>query len=662
MQINQIQSTANKVERNINNNKNPNFKGVGAMQVIDTISRGTSNAIENGGLFVSFTLQDMLGTNLPRPIMGLMRNKKENKGQANKKFAAKELVREFMTGPSMFIIPATILGIGKKVLGKTIDVPMSFIKNFGKIHADNFGRIHTDTLSKSTEEFFSASFEEIFSNAHLEPDAAKSKAAEFAKRLNDSLSDKKKLSETVSNLSKEFTDLAKNNTVNAAFDNYTAATVKDSSSSFKNVIKYMTSYADDILPKAKNLLSKEDITKLASNKALVRFGTNAAMFGAVLSFLQVIPKLYNKAEGQENAGLKGLMKEETLGDDSKTKNDKNAKNPSFGASPVQVVEQMTKKNFLGKLVGALEFDSLNMSFPIMGLTMAIGLILPRMKNAKDKYDREEIARRDVTSCLVMLLGEKMMRKGFSKLNEKKSGFVLAQKPENFANKSNLEKVVQYLRPVKGVRILSTPEIVSKYSGIDKYKNGIVDFCNFISGQNGNLSKVFGSEKESAQIVDDLLKTNGSSLATADNKTITDVLTKAKDSDAVKKLCKLFSEPKVKPNDKLNSVAKFLKEHNILSENSKLYQKLANSTKVELNAWAQKAKTMNDRFTAFSVLLLVPLLLGFALPFINERSTKKKVKEENELNKQTLINSFNLYNPAFLQKDDKAKEIFSSFAK
>ena len=64
----------NNTKLNINNNKTnstPAFKGLGGL---DTFCLGLANLIENGGLFVSFTLQDMLGTNLPRPIMGLKRN------------------------------------------------------------------------------------------------------------------------------------------------------------------------------------------------------------------------------------------------------------------------------------------------------------------------------------------------------------------------------------------------------------------------------------------------------------------------------------------------------------------------------------------------------------------------------------------------------------
>ena len=154
MQVNKVNTAVQKKftnqntlnnKKNINNNitpkQTPTFKGG-----IDSFCLGVADLIENGGLAISFTLQDMLGTNLPRPIMGLRRNTKENKGEKNLKFAAKELVREMLTGPSMFLIPMGMLAAGKKLIGKTIDVPMKFIKSFGGIYA-NYTKRESRTTS-----------------------------------------------------------------------------------------------------------------------------------------------------------------------------------------------------------------------------------------------------------------------------------------------------------------------------------------------------------------------------------------------------------------------------------------------------------------------------------------------------------------------------------
>ena len=83
MQINRINPGASgNTQRNNkakHNNTNTSFKG--PMVMVDKAALKVADLIENGGLFVSFTLQDMLGTNLPRPLMGLKRNAKENKGE-----------------------------------------------------------------------------------------------------------------------------------------------------------------------------------------------------------------------------------------------------------------------------------------------------------------------------------------------------------------------------------------------------------------------------------------------------------------------------------------------------------------------------------------------------------------------------------------------------
>ena len=58
-------------------------------------------------------------------------------------------------------------------------------------------------------------------------------------------------------------------------------------------------------------------------------------------------------------------------------------------------------------------------------------------------------------------------------------------------------------------------------------------------------------------------------------------------------------------------------------------KLTDLFKDKNNPWVTKARTLNARFTALSVLVLVPVFLGFMLPAINERATKKRIKEEQE---------------------------------
>lgn len=623
-----------KTKNNINNkynNKNTqpqSFKG-GAL---DGFSLWIADLIENGGLFVSFTLQDMLGTNIPRPLVGLFRNGKENKGEKNLKFAAKELVREMLTGPSMFLIPMGMLSVGKKAVGKTVNTPASFINDFGKIHAANPVNEAGKAITK--QDFFQNTFTEILKNANLDADTVTSKAKTYAEKLSGS-TDKKQLSETIANLSDDFVSVVKEHVDDVAFTDFTVAKLSEkSSASFKETVSHMMSYADDIVEKAAKQTDtsklSEYVKKLADKKVLSRAGMNIAMYAAVLSFLKIIPRLYNKAEGQENAGLKGLMKEETLNDKSlEQKQVENKSNPSFGSSaPKQaVIDTLTGngKGLAGKVFGKLaqwmEFEGYNVSFPQLLGIMGIGILLPRISQAKDKYDREEIVRRDLVTCATMCFAEKGLRKGFSKVNENSSGFVLVDKGKNFKQQGLAKRLFDYIRPIKGVQVLSTDQIVSKYSGIDKYNGGINGFCNFIDSQGGNLSKVFSLTDDAKQLAEKIV---GKSISGLDNKTIKESIAKNIDSDDVKNLTNLFANKD--------------------------------------NAWVKQAKTLNARFTALSVCLLVPAFLGVALPLINSRATKKRIKQEQAEKlaaQQSLVT--NTTTPNFFEQDQKANQVFGEIA-
>lgn len=594
---------------------------------LDTFSLWIANLIENGGLAVSFTLQDMLGTNLPRPFMGLMRNTKENNGEKNIKFALKELTREMLTGPSMFLIPMGMLAAGKPVFGETMNVPMKQIKALGDIHAANPLNEAGNVLTK--QDFYKNAFVEMIKNAKSEKTASKEtveKACEFAQTLANSLTqDKKTKKEFLGALSNDFSNIAKQYAVDAAHTDFTKATLSKTTVPFKEAIESVVAYADDVIPKVQGQdVSKisEMINKITNKKVITRLGTNIAMYAAVMGFLQIIPRLYNKAEGKGNAGLKGLMKEETLNDKSldqisNTKTEKQGKaNPSFGSS-AQVVNKLTGNNAIGKIAQAIEFEGPNVSFPLLLGIMGFGILLPRTVQAKDKYDREEILRRDLVTCAVMCFAEKELCKGFSKLNEIKSGLVLASKDKGFQQQSLAKKFFDYLRPIKGVKVLSTDQIVSKYSQIDKYKDGIKGFCEFIDGQGGNLGKVFSVDEKAKNIVQGLLQNEGKDIATADNATIKETIAKAINSDEVKNLTDLF--------------------------------------KNENNAWIKKAKTLNARFTALSVCALVPIFLGVALPFINEKATKKRIKEENKSNE---LNNTQISVNDYFNNLQKSNNIFS----
>ncbi len=333
MQITKITTTQPKQNSYNNISKKqstPSFKG------FDSFVVNVMEAIERGGLVASFTTQDMLGTNLPRPITALSRNKKENKGQKNKTFALKEALREFTTGPSMFIIPGIILSTAKKSVGKAVDVPTQFIKGMGEIYKSAPLTAEGAPIAKG--EFYKNVFENVLKNSttSLPEKELHAKAAEFAENL--VAIDKAKPKSFIKNLrgifeagsqqdlitelSDKFFLTIKANSEDALSD-FTIGTLDvgvdgvKKSAPFKKLIGYMRNYADDVVEKTTETINiqstkptLEKVTELINNinikRITGRFTLNLLMAGAVLCFLPFIPKIYNISK--DNPALRGLEK------------------------------------------------------------------------------------------------------------------------------------------------------------------------------------------------------------------------------------------------------------------------------------------------------------------------------------------------------------------
>ena len=332
MQITKI-TTGLKQNNNNNIHRNqatPSFKG------FDSLVVNVMDAIERGGLVASFTTQDMLGTNLPRPITALSRNKKENKGKKNKTFALKEALREFTTGPSMFIIPGIILTVAKKSVGKAMDIPSQFIKGMGEIYKAAPVTAQGAPIPKG--EFYKNVFENILKNSttSLAPDELKAKAAEFAENLVEIEKAKPKSflknfrgifvkgsqQDLITALSDKFFHTIKAHNDSSIVD-YTVGTLDvgvdgvKKSAPFKKLITYMRNYAGDVVEKTSETINvqsakptldkvKELINNANIKRITGRYTLNLIMAAAVLCFLPMIPKIYNVSK--DNPALRGLEK------------------------------------------------------------------------------------------------------------------------------------------------------------------------------------------------------------------------------------------------------------------------------------------------------------------------------------------------------------------
>lgn len=330
-------------------NKQPyrqNFKG------LDTAVITTMDAIERGGLFASFVSQDFLGAILPRPLAGLTRNKKENKGKNNTKFALKEVLREFITGPSMFLIPMGILALTKKHIGKTLDIPAEKIKGLGDIFKDT---VDTNKLADPKAlklDYYENVFKNILKTTiNLPDEAAADTAKDMAKELL-AMDPKNKtpfikvlkgdyekgtVQHIVNKLVQDFSDIVKKHSTNPGEDFFNAKIAtqiktegkeetKIISESFKKIIEHMADYADDVVAKTSQEASKglktnvkDFIENFNCKRVTQRFGLNIGMALAIVAFLSMTPRIYNR--GTENPGLIGLDTNTSPNDAAKKKGD-----------------------------------------------------------------------------------------------------------------------------------------------------------------------------------------------------------------------------------------------------------------------------------------------------------------------------------------------------
>lgn len=109
--------------------KQVSFSGSG-MPVVDGII-GFITWMENGGKAVEFTVTDCLAMIFPRTFQAYNRNSKEL-GHPNYKAGTEEALREFLTGPSMFLVPLGLVGLGNKMFGEASGIGFNKLRKFGE--------------------------------------------------------------------------------------------------------------------------------------------------------------------------------------------------------------------------------------------------------------------------------------------------------------------------------------------------------------------------------------------------------------------------------------------------------------------------------------------------------------------------------------------------
>ncbi len=560
------------------------------------------DGIDKGGFAASFIAQDGIGMVAPRIYEGLNRNRATDEngkktGPLNWEFARREGIREMLSGPSAFLIPLGIMGLIKKYSGTANNVHVNHIEALGENFAQYAGEnaSYIDNVGKFKKGYYTAVFRNVLDNStdnNLTERIVNKKADEYAEKLikvENLRADKKRkeAKKLYGELVEDYTNLRKS-TSNASVDEFGVTMKlkgnKTLDTNISRLTQSLTDYTNDAYQNTVKYLktgSKEKlaefINKFNKHRAGTRVFSNLGMWSAVVGFYALIPKLYNMGLKQD-PGLKGLETEN---------NTQDKKDVAFTGAFTKAGEAAMKSGGLSKLLSNFEFNGASMSVPAM-LTLLFGFCLPtRYTNAKSDKERKEILVRDISSFIAILFGAKALSRAFSGLFAKISGLALNIKPQN--HKGFFNKFKNYLSAGGGIEVLNSSQIVNKYSNVNKYRDGIQGFFNFLNENGGDLRKVLKIDPNIKSASESIMKRFGKkSLNEASVNEITEAFGKAKGSDELATIEKILSK----------------------SDN-----KLVN-----------RAKTLNSAFGFASTLVLVPVFMMWLARYC-ERMTKRAVEKE-----------------------------------
>ena len=591
------------------------------------------DGIARGGFIAAFLSQDFVGMVAPRVGKGLMRNREET-GELNWEFARREALRECISGPSVFVIPLTMLHFIKKA-GTANNVPVDYIKGFGEEFTKYAAKegVNFADKTKTKREFYTQVYENVLrtsTNGDKLPDDEISKEAKrFADELLEIENSKSKgffknirgkavegsKEDRLAKLTDEFIAIRKKHTTPGT-QHWNAEMSTESGKSivehFKGFTRKLVDYTNDITGNVEKLANDKktlsEILDYVKNHAPSRMGsralTNIGMWLAVVVFYFFIPKIYNMGLHGKNPGMTGISTEEQdaviFGQNEESKKTKGkkavktAQDVNFsgkGGLFKKVAKVLDNNKFLKKVSDFFEFDGPSMTVNST-LALLFGFCLPtRLMNVSDKHDRKETIHRDITSFFAILFGAKTLSRMFSKLWAVTSGLALNVTPEDHT-RNIFHKIKNYVVPNGGIGVLQSDEIVAKYSNIQDYRGGINDFFSYVQDNGGNVKRMLMIDKDIKKNVETIMGKNKN-------------LEEYENHEIISKFKNL-----AKDNKELNNIYEILKNPN--------------------NSLVRKAKTLNSSFGFLSIIVLVPAFMIW-LADRCEKMTKKDIMKEQFLN-------------------------------
>lgn len=634
----------------------PSFQG------LEQVPIAVADALTNGGFITSFIAQDFVGMACPRVLTGFNRRpvnpetgKKE--GPYNWKFATREGLREILSGPSAFIIPAILLHFIKKYSGTANNVPINMIQGLGNNFID-YASQNTETLdnvAKTKTEYYKSVFKNVlktslndqlpervleetadnFTSAAIEIEQAKAKPL-WKVVANIKVPDAKqdltdKLLDEYMKLRKQYMNPSANEQVieininPSKYQSPVSELLEEDKTGvkFKKLLKTMRDFSDDVIESTGHAMQKHKngdfdvekfLKKFVDRRTGSRILTNLGMWAAVVAFYGLIPKLYSIGQKGKNPAFamehQNQDSVELNTADKKVKSDGKAKTNNEVAFTGKeelftgTAEKVLNSSKLKKFINHFEFDDASMSVSAMA-ALLYGFCYPtRWLQAPDKYDRRETNVRDLTSFGAILFAANAIARGFSIVFSKISGMALNITPADHNKNFYTKYIRDFFSPISGINVLSNKELDSKYTNIQAYKNGIHDFFDFVTENGGNLKKMLLKDKKVAEYVETIL---GKKLKdVADDKEIKEAFKNITDGDTVKNTAK-------------DEIIKIFKDSK--------------------NKYVKHAKLYNSTFTFASTIALVPLFMIWLSRTCDKMTRKARTRD---LEKQIAENPSKIY--------------------
>lgn len=295
---------------NKNNNQSVNFKGVNVAEGLVHFWQ----FVDNGGRALQFTVEDMTGTNIPRSIKGAKAGS-ELTGKVNIPALLQEALREFLTGPTMCVMPVVILNAAIKLTGKTANTHSENIRNLSYL-MEQTKPAAGQNLDKA---FFETTVTDMLQKTTGKQEIKKEYVDKLVKGIENykNTGDKKQSKKLLSELQKTFENIVKETKddykgTNFLHAKYSISGSKEGATSFKNYVGYITSYAEDFAKKfgtdAKGVTS-ENIASFKSSWLGKRALTVLGMVFITGVLMTQIPKIYTKASGKVNPNASAIYDE-----------------------------------------------------------------------------------------------------------------------------------------------------------------------------------------------------------------------------------------------------------------------------------------------------------------------------------------------------------------